>query len=82
MQIRSTQEEQIRQLRRINRQLNPGPPLAKFLFWVVVALYAVFGSYGLLMFATGQTGTPGIKVGLFSSPCYPPVGGKRDPRCR
>ena len=76
------QAEHIRQLKLIQSQLNPGPALAKFLFWVIVVLFLVFGAFGWLGMIAQSNHANGLKVGLFSSSCYPAVGEKRDPRCK
>ena len=50
MRIQETfEEQQLKQLRRINAQLNPGPALLKFCFWATVILCAAFGGFGLLV---------------------------------
>jgi hypothetical protein len=50
MSIRRTvEEEQLRQLRQIKAQLNPGPALVKFFLWATLILCAVFGAFGLLV---------------------------------
>lgn len=50
MRIQETFEEaQLKQLRRINVQLNPGPALFKFILWATLILFAVFGAFGLLV---------------------------------
>jgi hypothetical protein len=80
MAQRTTQEEQIRQLKMLNAQLNPGPALLRFLAFIGLLLL----SLGLLTLPTvvSNNHKAGLNIGLFSSSCYPPVGGKRDPRCR
>ena len=50
MRIQQTIEEaQLKQLRRINAQLNPGPALLKFVLWATLILCAAFGGFGLLV---------------------------------
>jgi hypothetical protein len=50
MHIQKTaEEEQLRQLRMINAQLNPGPALLKFVLWVFLFLCLVFGAFGFLV---------------------------------
>jgi hypothetical protein len=50
MHIQKTvEEEQLKQLRMINAQLNPGPALLKFFLWAVLILFGVFGAFGLLV---------------------------------
>jgi hypothetical protein len=80
MTQRTTQEEQVRQLKMLNAQANPGPELLRSLAFIGLLLL----SLGLLTLPTvlSNTHQAGSNAGLFSSSCYPPVGGKRDPRCR
>lgn len=46
---KTVEEEQLRQLRRINAQLNPGPALLKFVLWAFLILFVVFGAFGLMV---------------------------------
>jgi len=46
---RTDQEEVIHQLKKVNAQLNPGPAFLKLAFWAVVVIFAVFGSFGLMV---------------------------------
>ncbi len=80
MTQRTTQEEQIRQLKMLNAQVNPGPALLRLLAFIGLLVLGL----GLLTLPSvvNNTHQAGLNIGLFSSSCYPPVGGKRDPRCR
>ena len=47
--MRTVEEQQLRQLRLIHSQLNPGPALGKFFLWTCAFLLLVFGSFGLMV---------------------------------
>lgn len=91
--MRSIQDEQLRQLRMINAQLNPGPALLKFFCWICGLLFLVFGSFGLMVqLSVHPHSTQKFKpiparyakgvARLFWSPCYPPIGVRKDSACK
>lgn len=47
--MRTIQEEQLRQLRLVNAQLNPGPALLKFSLGLSGFLFIVFSLFGLMV---------------------------------
>ncbi len=54
---RTVQEEQLRQLRIMNAQMNPGLTLLKFLFWPAEAFFGILTLCALPMFLA-RSGTP------------------------
>jgi len=82
MPQRTIQEEQLRQLRRINAQLNPAPALLKVIAFAIAVLFIVFGLFGVLVQFPSFANRSWMKIGFFTSSCYPELGVKKDPRCR